>query len=143
VEVRYHRVGRNSPELDVLLAKFPDVVRLVSEKDGIRCGLECRMHHGKRRRQFICSVFACAWVHLFSGLNVCALHDRERLQKGRNFSSRHLTRRCGILSPERRNPAVIQSRCVGGKEIQNTRSPQGKFHFTAGCEGDFTQRKPR
>jgi len=50
---RYHHVRRNSPKPDVLLVEFPDVIRLVSEEDGVCGGLERGMHHRKRRRQFI------------------------------------------------------------------------------------------
>src|SRR5262249_44503288 len=36
---RYHHVRWNSPKLDVLLVKFPDVIRLVSNEDGVGGGL--------------------------------------------------------------------------------------------------------
>ena len=54
---RYHHVRRNSPKLDVLLVKFPDVIRLVSDEDGVRGGLERGMHDRKRRGEFIGALF--------------------------------------------------------------------------------------
>jgi hypothetical protein len=74
---RYHHVRRNSPKLDVLLVKFPDVIRLVSDEDGVRGGLDRGMHHRKRCRQFIGAGFAAyAPVCFFRLLAALALSLR-------------------------------------------------------------------
>ena len=71
---RYHHVRWNSPKLDVLLVEFPDVIRLVSDEDGVRGGLERGMHHCKRRRQFIGALSAAyASVRFFRPLCAQAL----------------------------------------------------------------------
>ena len=71
---RYHHVRRNSPKLDVLLVKFPDVIRLVSDEDGVRGGLERGMHDRKRRGEFIGALFTTyAPVRFFRPLGAQAL----------------------------------------------------------------------
>ena len=71
---RYHHVRRDSPKLDVLLVKFPDVIRLVSDEDGVRGGLERGMHDRKRRGEFIGALFtAYAPVRFFRPLGAQAL----------------------------------------------------------------------
>ena len=54
---RYHHVRRDSPKIEVLLVKFPDVIRLVGYEDGVRGGLERGMHNRKRRGEFIGALF--------------------------------------------------------------------------------------
>ena len=74
---RYHHVGRNSPKLDVLLVEFPDVIRLVSDEDGVGGGFERGMHHRKRSGQFIGALFtAYASVRFFRPLSAQALSLR-------------------------------------------------------------------
>jgi hypothetical protein len=71
---RYHHVRRDSPKIEVFLIKFPDVIGLVCDDDGIRGGLERGLHHCKRRGQFIGALFtAYAPVRFFGPLGAQAL----------------------------------------------------------------------
>ena len=54
----YRHVRRNSPEVDVLLVEFSDVIGLVSHENGVSGGLQRGLHHRKRRGELISVVFA-------------------------------------------------------------------------------------
>ena len=65
---RYHHVRRDSPKIEVLLVKFPDVIRLVGDEDGVRSGLERGMHDRQRRGEFIGALFT-AYASVFRPLD--------------------------------------------------------------------------
>src|SRR5712672_924937 len=97
---RYHHVRRDSPKPDVLLVKFPDVIRLVSDEDGVRGGLERGMHDRKRRGEFIGRpvhrLHPRALLYAFGrsgSLLAGVAQPTQHFRKGRNLSSRHVTRR--------------------------------------------------
>ena len=106
---RHHHMRWNSPELDVLLVKFPNVIRLVRDENGVGGGLERGMHHGKRCRHFIGARFTVyASVRFFRllalGSSACGpcLADTTFAERLWSFiASRNAT--LARSSPERRN----------------------------------------